>query len=787
MLIPQGMAYAILAGMPPMFGLYSSIFSLLLYAPFSTSPQLAVGPSAMMSLLSSAAIAPLAGGSCEGGLSLEDPLCARYVDLSLKLAFLVGCASLLLGLLKGGYLVNFLSHPVLKGFTMAAAIIIGSGQINKVLGFKIERHEYVYDTWIDLVEGIAEGKTHLLTFLLFIENMALFYGLKYMRTWLRTHPAVKSRKALLQVVNAFPNALVVVAVNIAVVGGFRLDESGVGIVGKIQSGIPAPTNILNASFGSDVGALLPSALVMCIVGFMESISVAKAMALRYGTVIDSDQELVGLGVANIGASFFNSFTTTGGFSRTMVNGDAGAKTPLAGMLSAGILAIVVVFLTGLFEFLPSVTLGSMIIFAVTKLVEFTTPRMLWAVDKGDFVVYAVSFVATLILGIELGIAVGAAISLARVVKEAAIPHVAVLGKMPTGTWRNVKRFPDEAQTAKGLRVLRFDSPIFFANAAFFKDLILRTCRPGGEADGGCVPRAVVIDCSAVASMDSSAIHTLEGLPDELRKQAKQARAARLKTLRRRLTACAPQETLDEVRSLTTPRSASVDEFRPGMATDTPCTDEDIAADDADALTARIRHVVSTPPRIPVLFLACVRGPVRDVIRRNDHFEDCEEARAAFVKGNVWRCEYPCRCVAPHRLLFVGCRSVPGMPGRQDAAPAAPGEKSDAGGGIELAGASALAQEPRGGPDAGKDASRGGELDEGVTGNATTTKYPLLQLVLQDQDIGDAVARVKNILRDADDAARMAMAEAGDALTEAAAVVGARDPPAGPAAERGATP
>ncbi|KAA0146684.1 hypothetical protein FNF31_06091 [Cafeteria roenbergensis] len=775
MLIPQGMAYSTLAGLPPMYGLYSSIFALLLYSPFSTSPQLAVGPVAMMSLLSNAAVSEFEGATCSGGLHAEDPSCARFIDLSQKLAFLTGCVSLVLGLFKAGYLVNFLSHPVLKGFTFAAALIIGSSQLSKVLGFKIKRHEYVYDTWGDVVMGIADGKVHGLTFGLFIENMALFYLLKYIRTYLRTVPSVKANKVAMQIINAFPNALVVVVVNIAIVAGAGLDKEGVGIVGKIDSGIPTPRNLFDENFGSDAGRLFASALIMCIVGFMESISVAKAMALRFGNEVDSNQELVGLGVGNFVGAFFNSFSTTGGFSRTSVNADAGAKTPLAGMISSLILIIVVVFLTGLFEYLPDVTLGSMIIFAVIKLVEFTTPRMLWAVDKGDFVVYIVSLIATIVLGIELGIAVGAAISLVRVIKEAALPHVAVLGRMPgsSGTWRNVKRFPGVAKPVADVHVLRFDSSIFFANAAFFRSLILRASSP---KHAECVPRAIVVDCSAIANLDSSAIHMLEGLPAELRKQAKTLKEDRLKELKRRLEKCAPKAMVDEVRSLRTPAGATVDAFNPYAPSDLPCHDTDVA-DEPDALNERIHHVLESPPRIPVLYLSCMRGPVRDMIKRNDHFEDCDEARARYVDGNFWRCEYPCRMVAPHKLLFVGCRTVPGMPGTAEAkAESAPPARAGAGGDSSLASASvsledrvAAASVPPSEQQARRAASRadsslGGEQDEGPVGSPSHgEKYPLLQLVLQEQDIEEAVAKVEGFLRDMDDVAekeRASSAEAG---------------------------
>lgn len=222
-----------------------------------------------------------------------------------------------------------------------------------------------------------------------------------------------------RILNAIPNALIVVVVNIAIAAGLNLEAEGVKVVGDVPSGLPGATNIIDAEFGSDFAQLLPSAFIIAVVGFMESISVAKAMALRYDNNVDSNQELVGLGAANLFACFFSGFPTTGGFSRTSVNADAGAKTPLSSTISAIILTIAVLVLTPLFYNLPDVTLATLIIFAVTKLFDFETPRMLWAVDKSDFFVYLCTFIFTIVLGIEVGILVGAGISIVRLVKEAA--------------------------------------------------------------------------------------------------------------------------------------------------------------------------------------------------------------------------------------------------------------------------------------------------------------------------------------------------------------------------------
>jgi len=511
------MAYATLASMPPISGLYASIMALFSYPLFSTSPQLAVGPSALMSVLTTTAITGLGVDPVEEA--------DRFQNLAFKLTFVVGLMNLLLGLIHAGYLVNFLSHPVLKGFTMAAAIIIGSSQLSKVFRIKIPRHDHVYDTWADLVRNI--GDTHMLSFGLAIENLAMFYILKYLKVFLKSLPVVKDdeSRTYVRILNAIPNALIVVVLNIGIAYGGMLVDHGLKVAGDIPSGFPEATNIFDDRFSQDFVDLIPSAFVTTIIGFMESISVAKAMALRYDNDVDSNQELVGLGAANFMSCFFQGIPVTAGFSRTSVNADAGAKTPISSIITATILSIAILFLTPLFYHLPTVTLATLILFAVTKLFDFETPRMLWAVDKADFFVYCCAFVATIVFGIEIGIIIGTAVSLARLIKEAAQPHVARLGKLPgTNKWRNIKRFGGAPLEVQGLTVVRFDAQLFFANTACFKELILKLSKPIGDA---MTAEAIVLDCSAMASLDSSAIHAIEALPKEMTKNARRRRERRI--------------------------------------------------------------------------------------------------------------------------------------------------------------------------------------------------------------------------------------------------------------------
>ncbi|CAE7257278.1 SULTR2 [Symbiodinium sp. KB8] len=418
----------------------------------------------------------------------------------------------------------------------------------------------------------------------------------------------------------------------------------------------------------------PSALVSALIGFMEAISVAQAMALRFGTPLDPNQELLGLGAANTLGAFFNAHPQAGAFSRTVVNGDAGARTQLAGMASSAVLAIVVVFLTGLFEFLPAATLGSMIIFAVIGLVELGTPRMLFAVDRRDLFVYIVAFVATLGLGIEQGILIGAAISLVRVVQESSKPHVAELGLMPDDvmpdTWRSVKQFPGLAKPKRGLRVVRFDAPIYFANALTFKQCVLNTAatpRPGQQ-----VPRAVLIDCSAVSMLDSTALHVLEALPDELCKAADARKATRVRALIRLAAKVgAPVALLRELRALAAGPSPTAAEYEPAtsyqLMRGVPHRDDDLSpASSPEEVAFRLRLVLQHPPRVPLLFLACVPVPVLRTLQRSDAFDIAERLREEARRPSAWSCEYPCGCDNPLHGCCDGCRPPPGGQAAVDA-------------------------------------------------------------------------------------------------------------------------
>lgn len=476
MLIPQGMAYALLAGLPPIYGLYASIVPLILYAIFGTSRQLAVGPVAMVSLLVLAGVGEIAEVGSD-----------RFIQLAILTAMAVGVFQFLMGVFRMGFLVNFLSHPVLSGFTSAAALIIGGSQVKSILGIDIPRTNYVHEIVINTVQ--KAGEIDPFTALVGFGSIATIILL---RKWKK----------------AFPSALVVVGVGTLVTYLFNLHESGVAIVGQVPEGLPSFK--LTTFSWSDFELIFPTVLVISLVGYMESIAVAKAIANKRGYKVDPNQELIGLGVANIGGALFQSYPTTGGFSRTAVNDQAGASTGMASIISAVIIALTVLFLTPLFYYLPKAVLGAIIIVAVAGLFDLHEMQKLWKTDRKDFSMLMATFIATLALGIEEGIAIGVLLSLGMVIFNSTRPHSTELGRLgDTRNFRNISRYR-EAKTDNEILIYRFDSELYFANVEHFRSEINALTEKKGEQ-----LKLVVLDASAINSVDSTGVHALEELIRDL--------------------------------------------------------------------------------------------------------------------------------------------------------------------------------------------------------------------------------------------------------------------------------
>jgi SulP family sulfate permease len=476
MLIPQGMAYSMLAGLPPIYGLYAVTIPLIIYALLGTSRQLAVGPVAMVSLLIASGVGQISEAGSE-----------EYIALSILLAFLVGSIQLSMGVFRLGFLVNFLSHPVIAGFTSSAAIIIGFSQFKHLLGVKISGEKFS-EIFMQLIK--EAGNIHLPTLIIGVASVILLLLVK-------------------RVNKKIPGPLVVVLLGIIVVYLGSLTNQGVKIVGDIPGGLPS-FHIFSMNWDS-IQTLLPTAFTIAFVGFMESIAVAKAIQARHKDYkLDANQELKALGIANIAGSFFKSFPVTGGFSRTAVNDQAGAKTGFASIISASLIIITLLFLTSYFYYLPNAVLAAIIIVAVYGLIDFKEARYLWKTDRTDFFLFISAAIGTLVLGIEEGIILGVILSLALLIFRVSYPHYSQLGLINNGReFINVLR-DKNAKIDNKIVIMRFDAQLFFANINYFKEKVELLI---GERKQ---PEFFILDARPVSTVDSTAIHALHELIDELK-------------------------------------------------------------------------------------------------------------------------------------------------------------------------------------------------------------------------------------------------------------------------------
>lgn len=480
MLIPQGMAYAMIAGLPPIYGLYASTVPLLIYALLGTSRQLAVGPVAMVSLLTAAGVGLLADGGTE-----------TYIMLAVVLALFVGLLQFFMGVFRLGFLVNFLSHPVISGFTSAAALIIGLSQLKHLLGVQIPGSHHIHEILLHAAQEI--GNTNWAALGIGVTGIVLIKGAK------RLNPAL-------------PGPLLAVVFGILAVWGLGLVEQGVKIVGTVPDGLPS--FVVPVFSGADIKALVPIALTIALVSFMESIAVAKAIQAKHRDYkVVPNQELIALGAANIGGAFFQSYPTTGGFSRTAVNDQAGAKTGMASIISALLIGLTLLFLTPLFYYLPNAILASVIMVAVFGLIDIKEAKHLWHTDRSDFWMLLATFAGTLALGIEQGILIGVALSIGVVIFRTTLPHFAVLGKIPgEAHYKNVNRF-DNLEQREDVLVMRFDARLYFANVNYFKEKIeAELQKRKGKL------KLFILDANSINGADSSGLHALEELHDLLQSQ-----------------------------------------------------------------------------------------------------------------------------------------------------------------------------------------------------------------------------------------------------------------------------
>ncbi len=475
-LVPQAMAYALVAGVPAINGLYTALVPVIVYALFGSSRHLQVGPAAISSLIVASSIAPLAAG---------DP--ARYLSLAILLGLMAGAIQFCLGAARLGFLANFLSHPVLRGFTMAAAIVIGLNQVEHLFGIDVPHSTLAYEAAANVVAKLQfmHGPTLAIAALCIVTLVLL-------TRWNRH----------------IPGALVVVGLGTTIVWALGLDAAGVHTVGDIPSGLPHFQ--VPAWSRSEMQRLIPAAFTVAFIGLMDSTAIARTYASEFRYRLDSGQEFMALGLANMVGSFFQAYPAEGGFGRTAVSVHAGAGSTVSNLIAAGVVAMTLLFLTPLFAFLPDAALASIIVVAVTGLLDLTEVKFLWRTDRLDFYLMLLTFAATLALGIEEGILVGITTSLLLVIYQSSRPHTAITGRLPgTSVYRNVERHPDALVTA-AVVVYRLDASLYFANAPFFRDELEDIV--SGDRD----IRAIIIDAYPINRIDATGAQMLNELILDLR-------------------------------------------------------------------------------------------------------------------------------------------------------------------------------------------------------------------------------------------------------------------------------
>ncbi len=472
MLIPQGMAYALIAGLPPVYGLYASIVPQIIYAIFGTSRQLSVAPVAMDSLLVAAGVSVLATEGTDA-----------YISFAILLTFFMGIFQFLLGAMRLGFITNLLSKPVISGFTSAAALIIGVNQLKYLVGFEVLKSNRIHEIVWNAISNIEQ--THLITLLIGISGIVLIKGVKRFN-------------------KNIPGALIAVIIGTVVVYSMQLQELGVSIVQTIPQGLPT-FKIPEISL-SRLSQLAPLALTISVVAFMESFSVAKAIeSKKRNYKVLPNQELVALGAANFIGSFFQSYPVTGGFSRSAVNYQAGANTPLASIISALLIAMTLLFLTPLFYFLPTAILASVIMVAVVGLIDISYARQLWKDSKVEFTLLIATFLTTLQFSMVPGIVTGILLSILFLLYKSAYPHIARLGRVKGHhEFRNVRRFKD-LEIWDNFLILRVDAPLTFINIHNFKEYVESTVN-----DSETRIETLILDAGPISHLDATAS---EGLKD----------------------------------------------------------------------------------------------------------------------------------------------------------------------------------------------------------------------------------------------------------------------------------
>ncbi len=475
-LVPQSMAYAQIAHLPPVVGLYASVVPLLVYAVLGRVPQLGVGPLASISILSAVGVAKLAPDTT-----------VKFITLSATLAIIAGAVHLAIGLARLGSLIRFLSEPVMTGFLAALAVLLIGTQLGALTGTHIPATSTrAYEVFRDWINGLDSASVTSAVF-----GAVAVAVLLVLRRWRR-----------------FPSALAMIIVSSLAVVLFNLDAHGVAIVGKVPSGLALPRNPISSLH--DVWVLLPTAFAITLISVLEAMSLAREFADKHGYDIDANQEIAALGASNISAGFFQGMVVTSAITRSTILDEAGAQTQLSGAVSAVVVALLVMFGTMLFRYIPICVLGAIVIVAVLPFIKIGEARRLWRVQRADFWVMALAFVGTLVLGLELGILVAVVTSVGLIVYRVSRPHMPELGRLPgTHAFAELARHPD-AETYPATAIVRVEAALYFSNADVLANRLrrLEAERPG--------LRTVVLDASGVNHLDATADHELRKLAKHFR-------------------------------------------------------------------------------------------------------------------------------------------------------------------------------------------------------------------------------------------------------------------------------
>jgi SulP family sulfate permease len=485
MLIPQSLAYAFLAGLPPEIGLYASIAPLAAYAIFGTSSTLAVGPVAIVSLMTASAV----GAVAEQGI-------VDYVTAALALAAMSGLILLAAGILRLGFFANFLSHPVISGFITASGFLIAVSQVKHLIGVTSNGHTLPA---IIMSFTVNVHEAHLPTMVIGVSMLLLLFGVKrYLHTVLMSLGGSQTLSTIL----ARTGPVIAIFISIFLIVSFDLDDAGVKILGDIPQSLPT---VSLPDFDLELwGSLFNAALIISLIGFVESVSVAKTLAAKKREYIHPDQELIALGAANLSAGLTSGYPVTGGLARSAVNFDAGAQTPAAGIFTAVGIAIATLFLTPYLYYLPNAVLAATIIIAVTSLIDIPAIFRVWRYSRFDFLAMAATILITLIFGVELGVVTGVLVSLLLHLYNTSRPHFAVVGLVPDSHhFRNIERH--NVEVCEQVLTLRIDESLYFANVRFLEDIMF------AELEKRPATRHLILMCSAVNHIDASALESLEAI------------------------------------------------------------------------------------------------------------------------------------------------------------------------------------------------------------------------------------------------------------------------------------